>query len=303
MKVKSYSYPEYKTARQWALHGYLPMQGAEGIRLWASGYYQKIYTYYSPDQVTKVTKAQLDEFFAPERERRRKKDKERREQHRNEVLEERAREAKKQHQALIKEIATPYQCKIEELHKIILEMSNQIKTSCEGNECYVIDAEMTGLDPQYDELLQLSIINDKGKIVFNSYFKPCVETWDEAQCINHISPAMVRFAPSFASKVTEINAILRRADRIIGYNTQFDVNFLKNNGIVFPENIKFIDAMKEFAIIYDDWDEYYKDYKYKKLTFAAQYYGYDWNCRAEQAHNSLADCYATLFVYNKMNNR
>ena len=175
------------------------------------------------------------------------------------------------------------------------------KLNSEGHECYVIDVETTGLDPQHDEILQLSIINDKGEIVFDSFFKPCANSWDEAQQVNQISPEMVESAPSFTERVAEINAILRNAGRIIGYNTQFDVMFLLNNGTVFPANVKYIDAMKVFAGIYGDWDDYHRYFRYKKLMVAADYYGYDWNSHPEQAHNSLADCFATLFVYKKMN--
>ena len=111
-------------------------------------------------------------------------------------------------------------------HRIIMEMSNQNDLNCEGHECYVIDVETTGLDSQHDEILQLSIINDKGEIVFDSFFKPCANSWDEAQQVNQISPEMVESAPSFAAKVAEINAILRNTDRIIGYKVEHkDDNF------------------------------------------------------------------------------
>ena len=74
-----------------------------------------------------------------------------------------------------------------------------------------------------------------------------------------------------------------------------------NNGIVFSANVKYIDAMKVLAGIYGDWDDYHRNFRYKKLMVAADYYGYDWNSHPKQAHNSLAYCFATLFVYKKMN--
>ena len=43
----------------------------------------------------------------------------------------------------------------------------------------------------------------------------------------------------------------------------------------------------------------YEDYKWQKLTTAAAYYDYDW-AEHEEAHNSLGDCFATLFVYHKI---
>ena len=33
MEIKNDSYSDYKTARQWALLGFLPLDGAEGIKL------------------------------------------------------------------------------------------------------------------------------------------------------------------------------------------------------------------------------------------------------------------------------
>ena len=38
MKVKDSNYADYKTARQWAKKGYLPVDGAAGVELWANAY-------------------------------------------------------------------------------------------------------------------------------------------------------------------------------------------------------------------------------------------------------------------------
>ena len=57
--------------------------------------------------------------------------------------------------------------------------------------------------------------------------------------------------------------------------------------------------MKMFAPIYGEWNDQRGSYKWQKLTAAADYYGYDWSAH-EEAHNSLGDCYATLFVYKKL---
>jgi DNA polymerase-3 subunit epsilon len=41
----------------------------------------------------------------------------------------------------------------------------------------------------------------------------------------------------------------------------------------------------------------------KSLQTCANYYGYDWNGDTDQVHDSLADCRATLFCYQKMNEK
>ena len=59
-----------------------------------------------------------------------------------------------------------------------------------------IDIETTGLDRNNDEILQVSIINGRGKTLYNSYIKPDYTTeWKEAEVINKISWDCVKFAP------------------------------------------------------------------------------------------------------------
>ena len=166
----------------------------------------------------------------------------------------------------------------------------------------VIDTETTGFNAyDGDELLQVSIIDTDGNVLFDEYFKPQHLTeWKEAEQVNGISPEMVAERPAISEKISEINAIIEKADTIIGYNTQFDIAFLKANGAIVPDDIETIDVMEDFAVIYGEWNSYRDGYKWQKLTTAADYYGYDWNKRAETAHNSLGDCFATLYVYKKL---
>ena len=171
------------------------------------------------------------------------------------------------------------------------------------NKYIIIDTETTGFHPyDGDELLQISIIDTDGNVLFDEYFKPQHRTeWKEAEQVNGISPEMIADRPAISEKISEINAIIENSDTIIGYNTQFDIGFLKANGAIVPDDLETVDVMEDFAKIYGEWNSARGSYKWQKLTRAAEYYGYDWSQRAETAHNSLGDCYATLFVYNKIN--
>ena len=290
----------YKTARQWAKQGFLPVDGAQGTELWANQFYQDKYTYYSSDEVTEATAEQLSEFFRPEREHRNAKAKARRQRKKVERQAEIERERKKEQQEIINNAVKPYLARISELYKIIKAISKADTSSSSEGKTLVIDTETTGLDPELDELLQVSIIDSDGNTLFNCYFKPCVTSWAAAERVNGITPEMVQNAPTISEKIAEINEIMAKADKIIGYNTFFDLDFLRNNGLILSKNVEIIDVMEQFAPIYGEWGEYHGSFKWQKLTTAANYYKYDWNSRPEGAHNSLADCFATLYVYKKI---
>lgn len=165
----------------------------------------------------------------------------------------------------------------------------------------VIDTETTGLNPDRDEILQLSIIDGNGSTLFNSYFKPIErKRWPKAQKVNNITPQMVADKPHITDYEIhkQIKSILKSADIIVGYNIDFDMAFLISSGIYVHK--KQVDVMLEFAKIYGQWSDYFNEYKWQKLTTCAKYYGYDWNAYGDTAHDSLADCRATLYCYQKM---
>lgn len=169
-----------------------------------------------------------------------------------------------------------------------------------ANKYIVLDTETTGLNAAEDELLQVSIIDNEGTVLFDSYIRPTQHTeWAEAERIHHITPEMVADAPTIAEVMPEINDILNRYDKIVGYNLKFDKAFLENNGAEFLST-EYADVMKMFAPIYGEWNDQRGSYKWQKLTIAADYYGYDWS-EHKEAHNSLGDCYATLHVYKEIN--
>ena len=173
------------------------------------------------------------------------------------------------------------------------------KDCCVVKKSIIIDTETTGLQAGLDEILQLSIIDTEDNTLYDGYFKPENHTsWEEAGRVNGITPEMVANCPSFKSELSKINDIFQDCEEIIGYNTPFDIGFLEASGVTIPETVTFIDVMREFAPIYGEWSEKHQCYKWQKLTVCANYYGFDWKSMA--AHNSLADCCATLFCYKQI---
>lgn len=293
MKVKHYyrEYDSYKTERQWAHEGFVITESAEGIELLPSKLSKQPCKYYKPDEVRKATKEQLNTFFKPDRE----KAKAYRE--RKKAEKEQERQEKEQERQVIEEKLNYYQELVERLTKLTKELYPKKEYPKE----IVIDTETTGLDTFEDELLQVSIIDTDGNVVFDSYFKPIRHNeWYEAQNVNHISPEMVADAPTIYEKAAEINAIISQADLVIGYNVGFDLMMLANNGVISIKDIKSYDVMERFAEIYGEWSEWYQNYKWQSLARAAEYCGYDWSRQNGKEHNSLADCFATLFVKQNM---
>lgn len=122
-----------------------------------------------------------------------------------------------------------------------------------------LDTETTGLNPSFDEILQLSIIDSNtNEVLFNDYFKPQYTVcWDEAQAVNGISYDDVSNCKSITQSLAQIQNIIDRADKIYGYNVNFDIAFLEQAGI--EVRAELVDVMTEFAEQYGEWNSAFND--------------------------------------------
>lgn len=123
-----------------------------------------------------------------------------------------------------------------------------------------LDTETTGVDQYSDEILQLSIIDGCGAILFNEYIKPVHhDCWDRAEMVNHISPLMVKDCKPLLYYSDTIQRILENADILVGYNIySFDLPFIFHAGIPYKakKNSIIVDVMLEFAEIYGEYNSY-----------------------------------------------
>lgn len=155
----------------------------------------------------------------------------------------------------------------------------------------ILDTETTGLHPQSDEILQLSIIDGFGNTLWNKYYRPTVKTtWTEAQRIHHISPADVRNASLITDDLGEIQSILDRAEQVCAFNAEYDMAFLGEAGLHL-DTTKVVDTMRQYARKYHGKD-------FIKLTLAAKECGYTY-----RAHDALNDCKATLAVQSRVDGK
>lgn len=228
MKVKHYhkEYDSYKTARQWALEGFLVAENAEGIELLPSKQSKQSCKYYKPDEVRPATESELQAFFQPEKERRREQAR----AYRKARLEREQEERKRELDEAKRYAVYPYKEKINELCMIIKLLDE------DPSEIIVMNYEVTGYKIG-DELLQLSVINFKGDILFNSYFKPKKhKEWTETEKENGITPEMVANAPQTSDMAKQIVEILNKANLVLHNNRgDFDYLFYDNNIIFQPK--------------------------------------------------------------------
>lgn len=150
----------------------------------------------------------------------------------------------------------------------------------------VIDTETTGFKPGFDEILQLSIVDQDGNTLWNRLYKPeNRDSWLDAEMVNHISPQMVADKPHIKEDLPEIQKILDDAGMAYAWNAPFDFAFLGEAGLHF-DITRAYDTMSEYG------QKYHSTHWYK-LANAAEEQHYTF-----QQHDSLNDAKATLYLQN-----
>lgn len=114
----------------------------------------------------------------------------------------------------------------------------------------VLDIKTTGQNPDFDEILQISIIDDRGRTLLDRQFKPqYITEWSEAEKLHHITPEDVYWQFPIQMSKQRINKIFANVDTIIGYNIDCSLQFLKAAGIeILP--VKVIEIGPESSDVY-----------------------------------------------------
>lgn len=158
----------------------------------------------------------------------------------------------------------------------------------------VIDIETTGLDPGFDEIIELAAIRVRDGIVvdsFSSLVKPSHEISDFISALTGIDDGMLFDAPTIYDILPKYIDFIGD-DIIVGHNVNFDINFIydasiKNLSRPFPND--FLDTLRisRKKII---------DLKSHSLGSLLNYF----DIRQEQAHRALSDCDATKRLYEHL---
>lgn len=161
----------------------------------------------------------------------------------------------------------------------------------------ILDVESTGLGTK-DEAIEISIIDSKGCVLFDSVLHPTVEITPESTKIHGITSEEVEHAPSFAEVYHRIHNICHQRN-IITYNADFDRRILdqtcKSQDLIPVSEwaCTWFCAMESYASFKKVLRSNGRDYRWHKLEDAAAQLGID---TKDTLHRALPDTKLTLQV-------
>lgn len=160
-----------------------------------------------------------------------------------------------------------------------------------------IDIETTGLDPSYDEIIEIGAIkvrNNKITNKFSSLVKPESEISEFIEELTGITNEMLSTAPEIENVLPDFVEFINN-DTLLGHNIHFDINFLYDSLMqIYDHKLSnnFVDLMRLAR-------KAYPDFKNHKLITIAK----NLNVNIDVTHRSLADCSITHQCFQIMANK
>lgn len=128
------------------------------------------------------------------------------------------------------------------------EQKEHLIQASDSGQVVIFDLNTTGLDPDTNEIIQFSAVDLDGNVLLDQKFCPSViRRWNRAaQNANGVTYEMLTAEPSLMDFLPKIQAIFDSA-RLIGgfYIDRFDLAYLVQAGIRFPEDCAIIDEKRE----------------------------------------------------------
>ena len=150
----------------------------------------------------------------------------------------------------------------------------------------ILDTETTGIEND-DEIIQLSLVNLDGEVLYSSYFKPQKKSHWGALKKHKLTDKFLSDKPLFKDEWIKIADILKNKNILI-HNAIFDQRLVEQTCSRYSINIDF--KIDSFCTM-----KYCKEkYGYAKLETVLEKNNISFN--SNTLHNSLVDCFMTLKV-------
>jgi DNA polymerase-3 subunit epsilon len=138
-----------------------------------------------------------------------------------------------------------------------------------------LDTETTGLD-RSAEIVEISIVDSDGNVLFESFIRPSVPIPAAVTRIHHITDKMVEKAPTWPAVWPLVRTHL--ASRVIAiYNEEYDLRLMQQSHaryrLPWKENLRTACIMKLYAQFKGDWDPLRRSYRYQNLANAGKQCG------------------------------
>lgn len=161
-----------------------------------------------------------------------------------------------------------------------------------------VDIETTGLSPEKDNIIEIGAIRYRGGVPvckFQSLVKPPPGSDGNyvsryIASFTHISNEMLETAPDITVVLPKFDKFLG-SDIIVGYNVNFDINFLYDNYLKIlnrPLSNDYVDVLRYSR-------KYLPELEHHTLTDTITHFG----ITNFHAHRAVHDCYVTGQVYLK----
>lgn len=177
------------------------------------------------------------------------------------------------------------------------QVINLAKKKLEQKPIY-IDTETTGLN-RSDEIIEISIVDFDGSLLFSKLVKPSQSIPWEAEKIHHITNDMVRSAQPWPIIWPQVRSLLY--GRVIAaYNASFDQRMMEQSHaryrLPWREKFDFLDVLSLYSEYRGEWDQSRSSYRYFKLEEAGKFF----NISLPNAHRSAADALLTRAVLHSI---
>lgn len=154
-----------------------------------------------------------------------------------------------------------------------------------------LDTETTGLESR-DEIIEISIIDDEGQVLFESLVKPSQPIPASATLIHGISNDEVQKARNWPVVWPQVRSVLF-GRLVVIYNESFDIRMMQQSHaryrLTWKERFNTFDLLKLYAEFRGEWDPNRRSYRYHSLAKAGQQCGIS----LPNAHRSTADTLLT----------